>query len=177
MKTKVLVFLFGIMWACSGCKSYPPASEQTYYGMDEVGPAAVRTWGLQQTPKVKYILNHPYDPSNIPRILRVMRKQGVRDLNHDGKINCIDHSLTFYRLYGRGAEIVINNNKSTGMNHMFIIVRQALNEWHIEPQGTPKLHDMGMIWGMKYDPYYNRYVTSVWGGWYGGVLLRKEAQE
>jgi len=152
-----------VAWGCNACS----APSQSFYGMNDSGPA--RLTPMQQTAEVKYLLAHQNEPKNIPRILAVMRSQGVQDVNRDGKVNCIDNSITFHRLYGSNAHIMINKNPLNGFNHMFIIVWQGMNAWHIEPQGDPDWYAMGVVWGMKYKPYYNSDVTSVWGG-YVGVL-------
>jgi len=116
---------------------------------------------------------NPNRIENISRILNLMRNMGIPDMNKDGNIDCIDYSILFRTLYGSNARIIINNNPISGMNHMFIRI------WYndaghtrimdIEPQGTPDRYSMGLIWGMRYDPNYNRDVTSHWGQYTGGM--------
>jgi hypothetical protein len=120
--------------------------------------------------EVRYLLNNPNRIENVPRILAVMRQQGVRDVNGDGLINCIDHSITFRNLYGSNARIIINHNRWNGMNHMFVRVYYDGSKYiDIEPQGTPERYSMGLIWGVQYDWFYNRDVTSQWGQYVGGM--------
>lgn len=88
----------------------------------------------------------------------------VYDINNDGNVNCIDYSVIFRRLYGEEARIIINNNPTNGFNHMFIKVESKYTQSiYVEPQGTPDAYSMGIVWGMKYDPQYNKDVTDIWG--------------
>ena len=127
-------------------------------------------YSQQFTPKeealldeARYLAANPNRIENVPRILALMRNMGVPDMNNDGKIDCIDYSTLFRTFYGSNARIIINENPKTGMNHMFIRIwfngDQIID---IEPQGTPERYSMGLIWGVKYNPYYNRDVTSQW---------------
>jgi len=157
----IALIVAGIMWCCNKCAAPSQAVQ-----MNE--STTGRLTAMQQTAEVRYLLSHQNQPENIDRILKVMRSQGVRDVNRDGKINCIDNSITFYRLYGSDARIIINNNPLNGMNHMFIMVwYDSINTIHIEPQGEPGWYAMGVVWGMKYKPYFNKDVTSIWGGYVG----------
>jgi hypothetical protein len=112
---------------------------------------------------VKYLLNNPNQIDNINRVLRVMRRYGVRDMNRDGLINCIDYSITFRNLYGSKAKLIINRSYVHDMNHMFVIVEGL----HIEPQGDENWYMMGQVWGVRYDEYCNKDVTKVWGQYIG----------
>ena len=115
---------------------------------------------------VKYLLDNPNQIDNINRVLRVMHRYGVRDMNRDGLINCIDYSITFRNLYGSTAHLVINRNYINGMNHMFIILYRP-QQIHIEPQGDENWYTMGQVWGVMYDKYCNTDVTDVWGQYIG----------
>jgi len=100
----------------------------------------------------------------VPIVILYMRAVGVRDLNGDGKINCIDYACTFQRLYGRGCFIIQNYNPYTGFNHLFNrIVDSQGRIYDIEPQGTPENYAMKLIWGQRYNPLYNKDVTQDWG--------------
>ena len=120
--------------------------------------------------ELQYLKTNPNVLDNIPRILNYMKRVGVKDVNKDGKIDCIDYSLTFRSLYGSNARIIINVNQPMGMNHMFIRIRYNSTEiMDIEPQGTADRYSMGAIWGVKYNPYYNKDVTSQWTHVVGGM--------
>ena len=120
-------------------------------------------WTLEQ--HLIYLRDRPNRPENIGRVLFVMRKWGVGDANKDGKIDCIDHTIIFRKLYGSNAKIIINVNPQTNMNHMFIQVLTGNRCVDIEPQGTPDRYAMGAVWGTRYNPAFNRDVTAQWGGW------------
>ena len=117
--------------------------------------------------ELQYLRENQNKPENISRVLAYMNKQGVKDKNRDGKVNCIDYSMTFRELYGDNAKLIINKNDKLGMNHMFIQVVQGARRIDVEPQGTPEHYAMNAFWGMKYEPAYNKDVTSGWGGWVG----------
>jgi len=145
----ILLFVALIAWSCSTVKS-----------CFNVAQVDIK----HEQPTQLAPIFEPNKVENIPHILAHMQRPGVvRDVNKDGKIDCIDYSITFYHLYGSNALIMINQNPSTGMNHMFVRVRGRLFDFYdVEPQGTPDRYSMGLIWGTKYDPRYNRDVTSQW---------------
>lgn len=97
----------------------------------------------------------------------------VQDVNADGKVNCIDYSLTFKKFwdwiapdgYSMNCEIVHNVNKQKNFNHLFIRIRtNSLSEWVcIEPQATIQNYNMEKYWGTRYNPQYNIYgETYIW---------------
>jgi hypothetical protein len=113
--------------------------------------------------EARYLANNPNRIENVPRILDLMNQVGVWDINEDGEVNCIDHSFLFRIMYGSNAKIIINVNPETGMNHMFIRIWYNGGQiMDIEPQGTSNRYAMGLVWGVLYDPIYNRDVTSQW---------------
>lgn len=116
-----------------------------------------------QDPDLIFLKNNPNKIRNVPLVLTVMQRYGVPDINEDGKVDCIDYSIWFRMFYGSNACIIINDNPKTGMNHMFIrIWYNGYEIMDVEPQGTPTRYSMGLIWGMRYDPFYNKDVTSQW---------------
>lgn len=93
----------------------------------------------------------------------------IYDLNNDGLVNCIDWSLQFKKTWNEmfesvNCELVRNNNIKTGMNHLFVRVRQdTMSEWiYIEPQGNKHNYLMTSYWGSMYDPKYNNYGETVY---------------
>jgi len=152
----ITVIIFGLIaWACSSvhaCVTPQPA---------DLIP--------EQEPILVQLRDNPNTPSNIPLIFQVMEKWGVPDLNEDGKVNCIDYSLWFRMLYGSNARLMINRNPRNGMNHMFVRVWYGFQIIDIEPQGSASRYSMGIIWGNKYDPQYNKDVTSQWSHVVGGM--------
>ena len=120
--------------------------------------------------EARYLSENQNKIENVPRILKLMRDTGITDMNKDGKIDCIDYSTLFRLYYGSNAHIMINKNPINGMNHMFIrIYYGGTKILDIEPQGEPDRYSMGLIWGVKYNPYYNRDVTSQWSHVVGGM--------
>lgn len=130
---------------------------------DELRPVKRRYTAIKVDTKVQYLLDNPNKVENIPLVIQVLQEQGVRDLNRDGQVNCIDYSITFRMLYGSNARIMINNNPRTGMNHMFIRVHEPYSVIDVEPQGNIDMYSMGLVWGMRYEPHLSIDVTSQWG--------------
>jgi hypothetical protein len=104
-------------------------------------------------------------------------RRKVYDRDGDGKVNCIDYTLTFKKEWDkkyppRQCEIVRNYNvsKKPGMNHLFVRVRLSpFGEWlYVEPQAYYTRHNYKMVdyWGYpKYDPLFNYYgETQYWMG-------------
>ncbi len=99
-------------------------------------------------------------------------QRDVHDTNLDGKVNCIDYTLMFKKLwdksYGHTAyscEIVRNKNGS--FHHLFIGIRYGGRIVFIEPwAGNPELFLMEDNWtARKYNPRYNIYgETEKWMG-------------
>jgi hypothetical protein len=118
-----------------------------------------------------YLANHPNELDNIPRILRLMQRAGdPPDMNKDELIDCIDYSCFFRLLYGSNARLIINTNAGQKMNHMFVrVIYDGDQFMDIEPQGTWDRYSMGLIWGVKYNTYYNRDVTAQWTQVVGGM--------
>lgn len=91
----------------------------------------------------------------------------ISDINNDNDINCQDWSVLFYKIFRDSyprfhVALVINDNQSTGMCHMFIAVRySSLSEWeYIEPQAFKngecnRSYFMEDYWGKMYNPLYN----------------------
>ena len=101
----------------------------------------------------------------------------VYDRDGDGKVNCIDYTLTFKKEWNKTlppaqCEIVRNYKKvgwCTIMNHLFVRVRLTPGgKWlYIEPQAEYTMYNYKMsdYWGCRYDPSYNRLgETSYWLG-------------
>ena len=87
------------------------------------------------------------------------------DVNKDGKINCIDAAVLFYKHFPDKSKVCIeaNRNTATGMNHLFNCVF-ANGVWRaVEPQAfhsNRKSYWMRDIWGSKYDSSKNKDVTA-----------------
>lgn len=88
----------------------------------------------------------------------------VRDLDYNGKVNCIDYAVTFkciwdlkYPEYKNMCEIIRNRNLNTGMHHLFVRVINNRHSIFIETwaQDTSK-YLMEQNWNAgKYDARLN----------------------
>ena len=150
----IIVMIVLGMFACHACAN----PGQTILQMEMNGKQS----GLMPEAEIRWLKAHPNNPQNIPRIIRCL-KQGVYDVNKDGRVNCIDYSILFRMLYGSNARLYINRNPWKDMNHMFICVHHNGTVMYVEPQGEPDRYMMGLIWGVRFDINYNTDVTSTWG--------------
>jgi hypothetical protein len=96
-------------------------------------------------------------------VLKTMWQEKVKDIDNDGKVNCVDYSIRFRQLYGPGARIIVNQNPNeyypSIMNHMFI---QLPDGTYLEPQSKTTNFDVAEYWGVIYDPEYNKDETVKW---------------
>lgn len=102
-------------------------------------------------------------------IIRTMQKAqaNIRDLDKDGKINCVDYAIMFKLTWDREypvlkdkCEIVRNVNKRTEMNHLFTYVNGiGVEAWAPDPYRF-RMEDN---WGGRYDSSLNIYgETAYW---------------
>ena len=100
------------------------------------------------------------------RIIAVMKgtHSQVRDLNHDGKVNCIDYTCMFKQLWDRkypdrkdACTIVRNYNPRTGFHHLFIRIYDAGTLVYVEPRASnPYRYTMEENWtDGRYNPRYD----------------------
>ena len=165
----IIIIISGLICCCSSVKAFidPPEDfiqmNQSIVGTND--PDVCRNkieWFIKLREEAGGI---PYgkEREGIELLLKYM-PEVIYDISRDGKINCIDYSIIFRRLYGPSAKLIINNNPKTDMNHMFIYVYiPSTGGQYIEPQGAPDWYSMGVVWGSRYDPAYNKDVTEVWG--------------
>jgi len=120
-----------------------PAVEAKYYGDDE---------GAIQ--------------STLKKVATDMKHK--KDVNKDGKVNCIDAALLFYRYYPDKNKVRVywNCNEAKDFNHLFNLVL-VKGEWiGVEPQakfcGYTDTYRMKPIWKDQYDYRLNRDVTDSW---------------
>ena len=107
--------------------------------------------------------------ANIDKTLRIVadKLNQKTDVNRDGKINCIDAAVTFYKYYPDKNKVCIeiNVNPKTGMNHLFNCVYTDGVWKAIEPQtyfSNNKNYLMRAAWGSQYDNKYNKDETEKW---------------
>lgn len=101
--------------------------------------------------------------------LKISRAR-VMDFNLDGKINCIDYTISFKQVWDwlfvnfSDNKCVIIRNLSPTMNHLFVAVWYKDRWWEVEPQADPP-EDWRMVnvWGDMYKPLFNIYgETDFW---------------
>ena len=89
------------------------------------------------------------------------------DINRDGKLNCIDAALLFYKYYPYKDKVYIMSNVNTAkdMNHAFNLVLIDGNWTGVEPQADLAGYSsfrMTQVWGDRYDYRLNENVTAYW---------------
>jgi hypothetical protein len=109
------------------------------------------------------------DPYNDLRIRSTLAKvhANLRDVNGDGRTNCIDYSNLFYYYSPfKYSEIVVNYNPrgpQGGFNHQFNVVKIDGQLVFVEPQaGANRSYDLSNFWGSRYNPDYNQIQKTTW---------------
>lgn len=94
----------------------------------------------------------------------VMTHSQVKDINGDGKVNCIDYTCTFKHLWDsmypnrkNECNIVRNYNPKTGFHHLFIRVYGSTRSVYVEPRAkNPYRYTMEENWtDGRYDPKHD----------------------
>ena len=103
-----------------------------------------------------------------------MTQTFVRDVNDDGKVNCIDYACTFKMCWDRKFPkrkfeccIVRNYNKETGFHHLFIRLNSKSKVVYVESYASnPYKYTMKENWtNGKYNPKYDIFgETNTWLG-------------
>jgi len=153
----VIGFLIWMCWSIKSCvtnDSYTPPPQQSL----------IENMSNEQL--TKNIARYHGTPKAIDYIVTLL-KRVIKDINGDGLINCIDYSLGFRMLYGDEAFIIVNVNRFTGMNHMFIQLYYGGEEYDVEPQGTASRWTMAENWGDRYNSIYNTNRTYEYGKFIG----------
>jgi len=75
----------------------------------------------EETKYVKYMYYHP-QPFKQPDVNEILKRAHatLRDVNGDGKINCIDQAVRFYELMPMSVLVWHNNQADGGLNHLFV---------------------------------------------------------
>jgi hypothetical protein len=109
------------------------------------------------------------DPYNDPRVRATIAKvhANLRDVDGDGRTNCVDYSNLFYYYSPfKYNNIVVNfnpNGPQGGMNHQFNVVKIDGQLVFIEPQaGASRSYDLKVFWGSKYNSAYNQIQHTNW---------------
>ena len=100
----------------------------------------------------------------------LMTQRSIRDVNQDGKINCVDHAIMFYLAWSTfiNADCEIVHNVKPGiMNHLFVRVTDPVTDKYIEVEPWTAVTEdvtMDVCWqNGKYDYRYNLYgETNKW---------------
>lgn len=103
--------------------------------------------------------------SLINRIWRQCEKEGVRDYDRNGKINCCDRATAFcikWRQYCQNS-IRLCQQMTNSLDHMYVqILLDGYGWWSVDPAYTVnRTHDMKEVWGWKYNRDYDE-VDAYW---------------
>ena len=107
---------------------------------------------------VKYMYYHP-QPFKQPDVNETLKRAHatLRDVNLDGKINCIDQAVRFFEIMPTSFFVWHNNQQTGGLNHLFIGYRDnttdkiRLIETSVDYYITPAEY-----WGSRFDNKYNQ---------------------
>ena len=93
----------------------------------------------------------------------------VKDVNRDGKVNCIDYACSFKLIWDaiypeQAGDCIIIRNHSLTLNHLYVGVYENNSLIFVEPwTSNPDVYDMQTIWGEKWNPRFNKYdETEKW---------------
>ena len=100
------------------------AFDKLYKTLDEQEAAKKKQQKQKQpeeTKYVKYMYYHP-KPFKQPDVNETLKRAHatLRDVNGDGKINCIDQAVRFYELMPMSVLVWHNNQADGGLNHLFV---------------------------------------------------------
>jgi hypothetical protein len=101
-------------------------------------------------------------PSNVPQHPKTIREAtdlvrvNLRDVNFDGKLNCIDYAVVFYEIWPDATIIRAWDNKD--FNHLL----NKVGDKYIEPQTL--YGDPNTMW-THFDATFKRDETLRWGYW------------
>ena len=104
-------------------------------------------------------------------LLKVSRDfRAGKDMNGDGRVNCIDAAILFYQYYPDKENVAILLNYNTTIrptfNHLFNAVRFEDNLWRaIEPQAEilkGESYWMRDVWSKEFNPKFNEDQTWKW---------------
>ena len=119
----------------------------------------------EETKYVKYMYYHP-QPFKQPDVNEILKRAHatLRDVNGDGKINCIDQAVRFYELMLLSALVWHNNQSDGGPNHLFVGYMKGNREDAINENAEKVvlvetsvnyLVNPAHYWGSRYIPSYN----------------------
>ena len=93
----------------------------------------------------------------------------IRDMNRDGKTNCIDYATAYKKIWDaiypeQKEDCIIIRNKSLMMHHLFIGIYSGNEIIFVEPwAANPSRYLMTDNWSSKWDPRNNKYdETEKW---------------
>jgi hypothetical protein len=96
-------------------------------------------------------------PRSITETIAYVRAN-IRDVNLDGKINCIDYAVMFYEYYP-DSEIIHCKNNRYGFNHLL----NRVNGRYIEPQTASG--DPMVLWYKEWPDATKEEKTVYWAWW------------
>ena len=119
----------------------------------------------EETKYVKYMYYHP-QPFKQPDVNEILKRAHatLRDVNGDGKRNCIDQAVRFYELMPLSALVWHNNQSDGGLNHLFVGYMKGNREDAINENAEKVvlvetsvnyLVNPAHYWGSRYIPSYN----------------------
>ncbi len=137
------------------------AFDKLYKTLDEQEAAKKKQQKQKQpeeTKYVKYMYYHP-KPFKQPDVNETLKRAHatLRDVNLDGKINCIDQAVRFFEIMPTSFFVWHNNQQTGGLNHLFIGYRDnttdkiRLIETSVDYYITPAEY-----WGSRFDNKYNQ---------------------
>lgn len=91
----------------------------------------------------------------ITQVWRECEKEGTRDYDGNGVVNCCDYATHFCIRWKRKykEEVRLCQQQTWKMNHMYVQIKCSWGWWSVDPRYTTNgTHDMEVVWPRKYSP-------------------------
>lgn len=143
-------------WCRTFYKGYKSYKTDRFLGKVFIGAmlgVTVFIWHCTLKPTQNYWPHTNYENDFFITYILGQTRKRVRDVDGDGKVNCVDYSVTFKREWDKvysseNCEILRCMNYKLQFSHLFVRCRKdRYSPWYmVEPQGTDKDYLIQDVW-------------------------------
>lgn len=109
----------------------------------------------------------------ITAVWRQCEREGIRDYDGNGRVNCCDRATAFCIKWNRqyGNKVKLAQQMTKKIDHMYVLMETQYGWWAIDPTySVYGRHDMKTVWGDRYiegvddvDAYWVKYFSRyIW---------------
>ena len=142
------------------------AFDSLYKAIDKKSGEPAKRKEEKQPEETQYVMYYHPKPFKQPDVNETLKRAHatLRDVNGDGKINCIDQAVRFYELMPMSVLVWHNNQADGGLNHLFVGYMKGNGEDAVNSNvknvvlvETSVNHLVNPVdyWGDRYIPSYN----------------------